>query len=216
MADYNRVLEINPENAEIYVVSGLIHIQLDNIEEAKFNLQKAQQLFNALGKIAYAEEITTIIQQYTGKEKLKTVDRNSVETSESNPQSAVEYYDRAFNYHQQQEYDLALADYDQAIELEPSNEKALINRGLIYHSQGEDESAIADYNKAIAINPNNSAAYRNRGVVYFQQREYKLAEADWDKAIKVYSSDALAYYNRGLLHQELDDYYSGKNRFKNG
>ena len=64
------------------------------------------------------------------------------------PNDAQAYYDRAFEYHQKQEYDRALADYNQVIELDSdrSNEKAYVNRGLIYYNLGKDEDAIADYN----------------------------------------------------------------------
>ena len=202
ISDFDKVIQLDSNHTEAYTNLGFVYRQTGNVEEAEFNLQKAQQLLIAQGKTEEAENLASLLQEYAKEQRSEAVDRN--------PQSADEYYDRAFEYHQKQEYDLALADYNQVIELDPSNEKALINRGLIYQSQGKDEDAIADYNKAIQINPNNFATYRNRGVLYFEQSQYELAKADWDKAIAINPKDALAYYNRGLLYLKLSDSSSAK------
>ena len=67
------------------------------------------------------------------------------------------------------EYDKAIADYDKAIELNPTYASALNNRGLAYFNNGQKERAIADYDAAIKIEP-DAVRLNNRGNAYAAAR----------------------------------------------
>src|SRR5208282_1539701 len=62
--------------------------------------------------------------------------------------------------------DEAIADFNQALELDPQNADAYYNRGVAEYSNGELEAAIADYNQVIEINPEGPVAnaFYNLGV----------------------------------------------------
>ena len=49
--------------------------------------------------------------------------------------------------------DGALADYDQAIRLNPAYVDAYNNRGVVRSDRGDADGAIADYDQAIRLNP---------------------------------------------------------------
>ena len=100
----------------------------------------------------------------------------------------------------------AIADYDQAIRLNPENAVGYINRGVAYDDLGEYEQAIADYDQAIRLNPEDAVAYNNRGVAYSELEEYKPAIADFNQAIRLNPKDKAAYYNRGKAYYELGEY----------
>src|SRR5262249_16559641 len=57
--------------------------------------------------------------------------------------------------------DRAIADYNEAIRLDPENAMAFNNRGASYANKGDRDRAIADYNEAIRLNPNFSLAFTN-------------------------------------------------------
>lgn len=71
----------------------------------------------------------------------------------------------------------AIADYTEAIRLNPEFADACFNRGNAYYGKGQYDDAIADYTEAIRLNPKFAEAYYNRGNAY----EAK-AEADFTKA----------------------------------
>ncbi|MCA2775721.1 MAG: serine protease [Microcystis sp. M135S2] len=119
---------------------------------------------------------------------------------------AAWYYNRGNLYYYQQKYDLALSDYDKAIELNPNYAYAYYNRGNLYKNLQKYELALADYDKAIELNPNYAKAYYNRGVLYYDQKKYELALADWNKAIELNPNFTDAYYNRGNLYYNLQKY----------
>ncbi|TRU24632.1 MAG: serine protease [Microcystis aeruginosa Ma_SC_T_19800800_S464] len=116
------------------------------------------------------------------------------------------YNHRGNLYSNQQKYELALADYNKAIELNRNYAMAYYNRGVVYYDQQKYELALADYNKAIELDSNDAIAYNNRGVVYYDQQKYELALADYNKAIKLNRNHANAYYNRGNLYFNQQKY----------
>ena len=81
----------------------------------------------------------------------------------------------------------AIADFNQAIELNPHYTWALAHRGQTYYQGKRYESAIADFNQAIELNPNYTWAIAHRGVTYRFMGEtyYTMALADLTRAIEL-------------------------------
>ena len=98
--------------------------------------------------------------------------------------AALRFY-RGNTYHFLRKSDLAMADYDKAIELKPDLAEAYNNRGTAYHYKGNYDLDIADCDKAIELRPDYAEAYVSRGNAYGRKGEYDLAIADYDKAIKL-------------------------------
>ncbi len=95
------------------------------------------------------------------------------------------------------EYDQAIADYDEAIRLEPTSSIAYNNRGGAWSAKNQYKKAIADYNEAIRLDPMNTIAYYGRGVARLVTSDHDQAIADFDAAIRLDPSYALARVNRG-------------------
>ena len=106
-------------------------------------------------------------------------------------------------YNDQKKWELALADYNKTIAINPDFAQAYVNRGVLYNDQKKWELALADYNKAIAINPDFAQAYNNRGLLYNDQKKWELALADYNKAIAINPDFAQPYSNRGVLYVNL-------------
>jgi tetratricopeptide (TPR) repeat protein len=93
------------------------------------------------------------------------------------------YNNRCLAYFLKQDYARAIADCDQAIQLDPENSNAYHNRGVALFSKGESSRAIADFNEAIRLNPQMVNAYLNRAKAYHDKGQYERALADVDEAI---------------------------------
>ena len=107
------------------------------------------------------------------------------------------YHNRGNAYYFKGAYDLAIADYNKTIALNPDEAQAYHSRGYTYYVKGAYDLAIADYNKTIALNPDEAQAYYNRGNAYYFKGAYDLAIADYNKTIALNPDEAQAYYNRG-------------------
>ena len=85
-------------------------------------------------------------------------------------------------YSDKGKFDLAIADYKKALEINPKSAEAYNNRGNAYFSKGKFDQAIADFNKALEINPRYAEAYYNRGNVYYLKKEYDKSWKNVKKA----------------------------------
>ena len=58
---------------------------------------------------------------------------------------AVDAFKRGISYAKKGDYDKAIADYTEAIRLDPKDAAAYYNRGTSYAHKGDYDKAIADY-----------------------------------------------------------------------
>jgi tetratricopeptide (TPR) repeat protein len=115
----------------------------------------------------------------------------SARRSGSIRKEARAYSNRGLGYHRKGDYDRAVADFDQAISLDPKAGEAYHRRGDTRFNKGEYDRAIADYDQAIALDPNEDViAYR--GLVYLAKGDYDRAIADFDQATALNPSDCSA------------------------
>ncbi len=67
--------------------------------------------------------------------------------------------------HAQKEYDKAIADYGEAIRLNPGDAEAYARRGCASRAGKRYDQAITDFDEAIRLDPKDSEAYYGRSVV---------------------------------------------------
>jgi tetratricopeptide (TPR) repeat protein len=103
-------------------------------------------------------------------------------------------------------FDRAIADFSQAIRLDPNNATIYNERGNAYDSKGDFDRAITDYTQAIRLSPNYAIAYSNRGYRYFSKGEYDQAFADAIQAIRLDPSYSGSYDLRGMVYVKKRDY----------
>ena len=116
-------------------------------------------------------------------------------------QTAEEYFDKAYDYEKNGEYQLAIDNYTKCLRVDPDYADAYYNRGLAYGKGLYNlEDAISDFTRAIRIDPDYTNAYYNRGFAYDELGNYEDAIADYTRAIRIDPDYADAYYNRGTVY----------------
>jgi len=98
----------------------------------------------------------------------------------------------------------AIADFDQAIAIDPKNANTYNSRGTAKSELGFYTEAIADFNQAIAIDPKNTIAYKGRGIVKYQLGKYLEAISDFDKALEFNPNDSSILQNLNLAQHMQD------------
>jgi tetratricopeptide (TPR) repeat protein len=119
---------------------------------------------------------------------------------------AEKAFDRGLSAYNKGDYKTTIADFTQAIKLDPNDAMAYNNRGIAYDELGDYGKAIADYTQAIKLDPSFAYAYYNRGNAYDDLGDYKTAIDDYNQAIKLDPNYAEAYCNRGVAYLALGDH----------
>ena len=116
---------------------------------------------------------------------------------------AEEHYEAGLKLESEGKLREAIAEYDEAIRLEPYFAPAYNNRGIAYARLGQIERAVLDYDEAIRLNPYYALAYSNRGNAYISLGQFELAVQDLDEAIRLEPNFAKTYNNRGTAYNRL-------------
>jgi len=130
------------------------------------------------------------------------------EVIKANPKAALAYNGRALAYYYKKELAKALADFDQAIRLQPLA-MFYYDRDIARSDNGDDKSAIEDLTRALAKSPGNSRMRADcliaRARCYINQSSSAPAMADVNLAIKLFP-ESEAYHLRGILHKVAHEY----------
>jgi len=133
--------------------------------------------------------------------------RNAARTANTSPESAGSFYDRGLLFMSRGDYDLALTDLTEAININPNLTGAYLNRANIYTYQRVDfNRAFSDIEQALRIDPNNVWAYNLRGEAYMERGDYDRAISDFNQAMRIDPGSSQSYINRGRAYQHKQDY----------
>jgi tetratricopeptide (TPR) repeat protein len=76
-------------------------------------------------------------------------------------------------------YEQAIEEYNQAINIDPKYAVAFNNRGNAYRNLGKYDLAIADFNEAIRLDPKRDGFYDNRGNTFKDMGDHERANKDY-------------------------------------
>jgi tetratricopeptide (TPR) repeat protein len=101
--------------------------------------------------------------------------------------------------------DEALAEFDQAITLDPHNAEALYNRGLLYQGEKQHQLAVDDFTAANGLTPQRPEPLLGRAISYLALDRPKEAAADLDEAAQADPQNPQIWTVRGQAYERLGD-----------
>jgi serine/threonine protein kinase/Tfp pilus assembly protein PilF len=104
------------------------------------------------------------------------------------------------------QYEKAAEQFQQAVQLDPTNDRAYINLAGAYQHLNQPDRAEETYKRAISLRPQYWRAYSFLGAFYASQAEYDKATAMFRRSTELDPDSYAAFYNLGgaLI-------YAGKN-----
>ena len=103
----------------------------------------------------------------------------------SSSKTADDYCEDGIQKMYNTDYQLALADFNKAIDIDPNFAKAYYHRGCLNFNMKKNTESMRDYTTAIKLDSNYTDAYYNRGLMYFYQGQRYYACKDWLKAFSL-------------------------------
>ena len=128
------------------------------------------------------------------------------QTNSESQQGTQELYQKGIDQINAEDYQGAIATFNQILQQNTDDVGALYNRGLAYTLMEDYEKAIADYTKVLELDPEDADAYENRALARTQIEDYPGAIADYTQVLRRNPEKAEAFYNRGLSRAQLEDY----------
>lgn len=201
--DFDKAIELNPNNSEAYNNRGNAKAYLEFNEEAIKDYDKAIEL-NPNSSEVYNNRGNVKNNLGLYKDAIKDFNK----AIELNPDYSNAYSNRGISKHKLEKYKEAIKDYDKAIELNPNNSEAYNNRGTAKANLGNNEEAIKDYNRAIELNSNNAQAYFNMVLPKQLLANNTKSKKERNKLIEEAYNDFIEGYK--LADDKLKDKYKQK------
>ncbi|MDE0014529.1 MAG: tetratricopeptide repeat protein, partial [Candidatus Poribacteria bacterium] len=220
--DYDVVIRLIPEDdsADIREKRGDAYYQKGNYDKAIEDYNEAIRI-NPGGAIS-----AYVMRRNVYSEKLNIAPASDIcdEAIKANLEVAGTYHNKGYTCYREGEYEKAIANYSEAIKLDPKNAKVYVDRGNAYskkcdidldiadsaeviRAKNDIDMAIIDYNEAIRRNLGNVIAYFNRGRAYIKKSNIELAAYnaivtvdELNEVIRRNPKNAIAYFSRGYTY----------------
>ena len=188
LENFNRAIELTPDDAEIYEFRAKLRVKLENYHAAIEDYNQVIKL-NPDDASAYKERAeakrklgdhTSAIEDYNQAIKL-------------NPKDAFAYKASADAKQESGDYTGAIEGYNQAIKLNPEDTEAYKERGRARAVLGDDAEAIEDYSQALKLNPKDVPTYTYRANIKRKLGDYTGAIEDYNQAITKLKDGSFTY-----------------------
>ncbi len=118
-----------------------------------------------------------------------------------------EYYQQGKLKAKQEQYQEAIANFSQAIQLNPSSAEYYYQRGLAYFNLGQLHPAVFDYNESIKLDSQSYLAYYGRALVKVALKNFAGALEDLENLNYLKLNYAPAHKLTGIIYRKSGDNY---------
>lgn len=213
IADLNQSIQYDAAYGTAYWNRSLYWEKKFEYQKASDDVSKAIDIYktkdNAKSDLAILHRNRGYYKYLLGNYQAALADEELAQTY--NPSYSSLYWDKGLIYESLEQYDRAVENYSNAINLEEDKiDQASLyrNRSLSYRNLLQYGKAMQDINKAISLNPEYRDAYRNRAVLHEYKKQYAEAIKDYDKAIELFAGNnftlADIYLDRGWAKAKLN------------
>lgn len=214
LADFNKVLEDEPNNYEVYISIGDYYKKCKAYDKAIAYYDKVVSICksqNIRSSYTYGwKGYQSIAQLYEEQEKKRESEQYYIQALEMLNYEMIDsklywdYSDRADLLVKIGNLDLAEKNYKKAIELN-FNQRTFSNYAWILYKQNKYQEAINQCEMALQINQYLDRGYYWKGVCYGSMGKYEMAIQYISKAIEIYPYQSTYYDERAYYYEVNGD-----------
>ena len=156
---YQELLAKHPNVADAHHLMGVVHLELQQFDNAIASIQKAIHLHS---QNAFYFSNLGVAQLDSGRPQEAV--QSFSQALALNPLFAQASFNLGNAYSQLHQYDQAVAHYKRAIELDNTQIAYLVNLANAYRELGEFSSALVFYDMTLALNHEDATVWLNKGL----------------------------------------------------
>lgn len=204
---YSKLLEINPDDANVLNLFGLLSVSMKNYERAisllskAFLCNKSSYVAENLAKAYYMNnEVENAVKIY--KQALLYGQNDDI------------YYSLAIAYKKLGKKDEVINSYLKAVELNPKNYNAVYNLALAYSDLGDNDKAVYYALKAYNLNNKDVDILTLLSGFYEALENYSEAVKYLEEAVRIAPDKSVYFYNLGVLYSKLSNINESAENYK--
>lgn len=124
------------------------------------------------------------------------------------PLTAAERVERGYRFLDRGDHVYALADFDDAVRLDPASANARAGRGAVWVARGEPDKAMGELNDALRLDPDCADAYRVLAAIHFNAQRWGDALRAGDRYIELAPRDVRGYRGRAATHFAMGNHWA--------
>lgn len=177
IADYSEAIRLDGTSGETYAARSRAWLKKQNYDKAIADCDEA------LKHISHSEKIHILTEEeVAGGDSTQMVSARAMALSK-----------RGDVWRDKGSYDKAIADYEEAIRLDPTFVFLRLNRGYAFELKHEYDKALADFEEVIRLNPKVNYPRSRRRAVWRKKGEWDKIAAEWEAVVKEGSPTAATF-----------------------
>ena len=164
---YQEALKLEPKNAEVYNLLGVLFLQKGDIDSALEYILKAIDI--APSEYFYETLFQTLIR----KEDYKKITEYTKTIMELYPKNFSLLFDLAYAYKSLKQNNDALKYYEKALHINPMSYEGWSNVANIYSMEARTNDAVSAMNVCYQLRPNDDDTAYYLAIDYFRTKNYK-------------------------------------------
>lgn len=189
----------NPKDAELHFLRGQLFMEMQNVNNAIRDFQKATELnpkevkyFTALGDAFFSNG--NVGDSYKALQEALRIDENNLEALLK--MGEISFYSR--------DYDRAIESLSKVTKIDQNNRTALFMKGFVYMEKGDTSNAVGLFTKVTELYPDYEPAFEQLGMLYAFKHD-KLGVEYLNTALKLEPKNINVLYGLGMLYQEIEE-----------
>jgi TolB-like protein/class 3 adenylate cyclase/lipoprotein NlpI len=136
----------------------------------------------------------------------ETAKHAAEKVAELEPNRGEAYLARGYyQYYCDRDYDSAIASFDKARQLSPSNSDILQALGYIWRRKSEWQLSLKYFQEAIDLDPRNISLLTAQADAYFELRQYSAALKGYDRILEISPDNPAALASKAGIYQSKGD-----------
>ena len=198
---YQKALELEVNNAELYFLLAKAQSQQGNLPAAAIYYHKAIELKPKHSW--FYKDLGLVLKQLNRLEEAIDIYLQAIELDDRNP---VLHFQLGSTQIKAGKTEMGVASYAAAIELNPDYAEFYTKRqGDDLYQQGDVEAAISAYHRSLAINSRQDKVHKALGKALSQLNKIEDAIASYQKAIALNPENPAVYNSLGNAQRQLGD-----------